>query len=373
MSLLNEALRKRKRELEETIKTGFPKKIPSTDKMAGVKKYGIIILFLFAGVFVILGVKQMFFTSGSGLSFSNRQISEYKSAKHESTTKRPEYFAKIQKKSKPEIPGENKAENVAAAIIKNNDQRNLETIPKPKNVLLNKRKDTAKPLKIKKIRADKKTDREKSTKIKSKSVSSPKAENIFYNKAVGYYNLNMFNEAKRLFRQVIRENPKHTDALFNLASVYIKTSSFTEACLILQELAKTDAGNPLITLNLAIAKIGLKKPEEALVYLKMAEKQKNIPRFELYFYQGVALSQLNKPDDALTWYKKAEEFGSDYPQLLFNMAVAYDKLQKYDMAVKYYTAFLNQGISLPSGEKQEVETRIRNIQVYLTGQSGLLW
>ena len=72
----------------------------------------------------------------------------------------------------------------------------------------------------------------------------------------------------------------------------------------------------------------------------------------------MALSHLEELNRALTWYKRAEKLSENNPLLLFNMAVAYDKLERYDEALRYYVALLNNDDApLSVTEKKKVGDR----------------
>jgi tetratricopeptide (TPR) repeat protein len=165
--------------------------------------------------------------------------------------------------------------------------------------------------------------------------------------------------------EVLKKNPEHYDALFNLASIYLKTSAFSEAYPLLQKLMNHDPENPQILVNMAVAEIGLGRPNKAISYLDRADRLKDAPRFEIYFHRGVALSHLKKLDEAMTCYKKAEELHPNDHRLLFNMAVACDKLERYDGALTYYERFLRRGGPSSPDERKEVEARIRVLKLYM--------
>jgi len=71
-------------------------------------------------------------------------------------------------------------------------------------------------------------------------------------------------------------------------------------------------------------------------------------------------------NDAITWFKRAENLHADHPPLLFNMAITYDKSQKYLEARKYYETYLKMAVEIPESEQRAVENRIRLINRYLT-------
>ena len=203
-----------------------------------------------------------------------------------------------------------------------------------------------------------------------KTDSSHGSEAPFYLKAVSYHKRNELGKAIQMYQEVLRKNPEHYEALFNLASVYLKVSSFSEAYNILQKLHELDPENAQILLNLAIAEIGLGRPQKAISYLNDSDALKDKPQFEICFHKGVAMSKLHMLNEAEIWYKRAEELNPSHSRLLFNMALLYDKLQRYKEALRYYGAFLKNEGEPSVHEKRDVENRINAIRVYMAGQSA---
>jgi len=190
-------------------------------------------------------------------------------------------------------------------------------------------------------------------------------EDIFYQKALSYHRENKLNQAIQMYKQVIRVNPDHRDALFNLSSAYIQLAAYSDAYPLLKQLEASDHRNPDILVNLAIAEIGLGRPAEAIHLLDSAANQCEEPQFGIYFHRAAALSQLGKLEEARICYKKAEKLNTSHNNLIFNLAVLSDKLQQYDDAIHYYGKFLQQNNTLPPNEKKNIETRIRSLHAYL--------
>jgi tetratricopeptide (TPR) repeat protein len=190
-------------------------------------------------------------------------------------------------------------------------------------------------------------------------------EDIFYQKALRYHREDKLDQAIQMYKQVIRVNPDHRDALFNLSSAYIQLAAYSDAYPLLKQLEVSDHRNPDILVNLAIAEIGLGRPAEAIHLLDSAANQCEEPQFTIYFHRAAALSRLGKLEEARICYKKAEKLNTSHNNLIFNLAVLSDKLQRYDDAIHYYGLFLLQNNTLPPNEKKNIETRIRSLHAYL--------
>lgn len=168
-----------------------------------------------------------------------------------------------------------------------------------------------------------------------------------------------------MYRQVLKVEPDHRDALFNLASAYIQQTAYAEAYPLLNRLKNYGTANPDVLVNLAIIEIGMGKPTEAIRLLNVAAKQYEEPKFEIYFHRAAALSRLGRVEEALSSYKTAEALNPKHPNLSFNLAVLCDNLQKYNEAVNYYRTFLQHSDNLSQDEEKKIESRIRSLRAYL--------
>ncbi len=191
-------------------------------------------------------------------------------------------------------------------------------------------------------------------------------EELFYQKGLSYHRQNKLEMAIQMYQAVLKRNPDHRSTRFNLASAYIQVASFTEARNILEDLNRQEPGNPEILLNLAVVEIGLDRPQEALVFLDSAEKSVVAPTFEILFHKGTAHSRIGDYETALEMYRKAERVAPGNPRLWLNMAIAYDSLAQYNQAIDHYQLFLDSNTTLATTERREIQTRMRELKTYLT-------
>jgi tetratricopeptide (TPR) repeat protein len=243
-------------------------------------------------------------------------------------------------------------------------KRRLEKVSPPP-----KRKAEKKPSPVKKElppKAQKTLKVQKASKAKDNALALHQ-EARFLQKAFRYHRQGKFNQAIRMYQQVLKVNPDHRDALFNLASAYIQLKAYSEAFPLLKKLRTYDDGNPEILLNLAIVEIGMGNSTEAIHLLDLAANQYREPKFEIYFHRAAALSRLGRLEEALLSYKKAEELNPKHPNLNFNLALLYDNLHQYNEAVNYYRAFVQYSDNLPRYEEKKIESRLRSLQAYLAG------
>jgi len=367
MSLLNKALRKKNKESQQTKKTTPFRKSPK-GYVKGNKKIFIAVFSIFVASSLIIIVWQ-FFSQTEPLLKKPQGIETYAIEKKYKINSSE--AAEANKESKAPVSKELTSKSPLADTSEQHPrQEEVKTAKEDKSVTIDNKKEI-KPLKIVKTETKKVKTKKKSPSIKEVPVTaqSKKTEDLFYDKALSYHRRNDLQNAIQMYLEVLNKNPEHYDALFNLASAYIKTSSFSEAYRNLIKLKERDPENPVVLLNLAITEIGLGRPQKAIASLDSAENLKEPPVFEIYLHRGVALSQFNKLNEAIIWYKRAEELHPGYPRLLFNMAVIYDKQQQYKESLRYYESFLRQDVSLSAIEVKEIQDRIRAIKSYMSQQA----
>ena len=197
------------------------------------------------------------------------------------------------------------------------------------------------------------------------SLPAEAKEQVFFRKAQSYHKHKNFEMATKMYRRVLHEKPGHRDALFYLSSLYMEQSAYAEAYPLIMELLHLNPDDPQGLANLGISEIALGRPEQAIAHLNEALTFEDPPEFKIYFHQGVARSKLNRMEEAVTWYRKAENLDPGHTHLLFNMAVTFDRLERYKEALDCYARFLKAGESSSPKERRDVETRIGVLLAYL--------
>lgn len=196
-------------------------------------------------------------------------------------------------------------------------------------------------------------------------------EEILYRKAQGYHHLRKdLDLAADMYQKVLRENPGHCGALFSLSSIRMEQSRYAEAYPLLAELVGRRPEDPQGLTNLAVAEIALGRPEQAIAHLDGALLLQDPPRFKIYLHQGVARSKLGRLEEAIAWYRNSEDLDPGDKHLLFNMAVNYDRLGRYDEALKYYARFLQAGGTSSAEERRNVQARIGLLTAHLAGDAA---
>ena len=368
MSLLNEALRKKDRELGQIKKINLFKDKPKP-RNRGIRKFSVLVIFIvLSGGLAVLGVWYGFLSADpptAELQLVNTHVFT-----EEKVLSKP---ARPLKSMQTPVKKEPKSKPVIASTVEQKGKMTDNTVSEKNEALKTVHKMAAKPSQTKALKPKKERNKEQvqnvQKAVETPAPSSRRTEDLFFKKAVSYHRQNKLKMAIQMYLEVLAGNPEHPDALLNLSSAYIQSSAFSKARPLLKKLSNFYPENPQVLLNLAIVEIGLGRPDKAIAYLERSEGLTEEPQFEIYFHRGVALSHLEELDKALTWYKRAEKLSDNNPLLLFNTAVAYDKLERYDEALRYYVALLNNADApLSVKEKKRVGDRISVLRMFVARQ-----
>jgi Flp pilus assembly protein TadD len=185
-----------------------------------------------------------------------------------------------------------------------------------------------------------------------------------YEKACQYHRRDRLEQAIALYREVIKIDPEHPDARFNLGAAYLQTKAFTKAYYILADLYRKEPENQQVMLNLAMAEMGCHRFDDALALLDKTAETPEPPLFEIALHKGIVYNHLKRPQDALKWYRRAEALRPDDPRLMFNLAVASDQQQRYTAAINYYRRYLDLSSEMDPAKEKQVRRRIRVLRAY---------
>ncbi|MBC2709546.1 MAG: tetratricopeptide repeat protein [Desulfosarcina sp.] len=188
---------------------------------------------------------------------------------------------------------------------------------------------------------------------------------LFFKKAVAYHRNNRLTDAIRLYKQVLQLNINHQGAMLNLAAAYMEQGAYTNARPLLERLNESNPRPKGVLLNLAITAIGTGSPTKALDYLDTAEETADASPYDIQFHRAVAYARMNRLQEALILYKKAEAERPDDPLLQFNLGVTCDALGLYPKALVHYEASVRATSSTSNTASEPVTDRIRTLRRYL--------
>ena len=229
-----------------------------------------------------------------------------------------------------------------------------------------------------------------SKKAFDKAISiNPQRGEFLNNRAVIALDENVLDKAEDLLKKAIDMNPDYIDAHSNLGKVLINKGQLDEAIkcfekiILLNQTYKTayfDLGRIYnLKNNLNVSKEYYLKALHidnnyydalfnlGIIYISLGENKNGLDALNrcrdmnpgdtnIYRYLGLASSNLDKPQDAIRYYKIALNFDDDY-QILINLGAVYFKQDRYRDAIKTYEkaikinpdsyhAYSNMGIAL---------------------------
>ena len=141
--------------------------------------------------------------------------------------------------------------------------------------------------------------------------------------------------AETLYREILRLDPYHFDALQLLATIALQKKNCAEALWLFDQVLTIDHHHPGILNNRGLALKELKRYEEALLCFDMAIAEKH-DYVEAYLNRGVLSAELKHYDEALSWYDRAIAVKPDYAEAYFNRGNALKELKCYEDALLSY-------------------------------------
>jgi tetratricopeptide (TPR) repeat protein len=105
---------------------------------------------------------------------------------------------------------------------------------------------------------------------------------------------------------------------------------YAEAISKFEGVLKTDPENGYANYEMAFSLYASKKPEDAIPHLEKAVKSTNISlSVAAYALLASIYDEVNKPKKAIETYKEAIKINPDYPQIYYNLGIAYSRDQQY--------------------------------------------
>ena len=156
-----------------------------------------------------------------------------------------------------------------------------------------------------------------------------------FSTAVSYHQRGDGEKARRMYEQIIQQDPAHADALHLLGLVAAQEGNYRIAVEWMDKAIAIDSANPGFHSNRGLALYELGKMGEAVESFKKAIAID--PGFaQAHNNQGLALQALSRPDEALTSFDRAIAVFKDYAEAYYNKGLVLQKLQRFDEAIECY-------------------------------------
>ncbi len=156
-------------------------------------------------------------------------------------------------------------------------------------------------------------------------------EKLAYNSVlVGQYEI-----AIEIYKEILQKEPKNLYAKYSLAVVYQRLNQFKQAKNIYYELLRGDAENKDEVINNIIAILIEESPREAIYLLNRLTIQ-NPQKHFLFASMALAYEKISDYELAIKNYTKALELDYNNVNYRYNLGVLYDQNKEYEKALEMY-------------------------------------
>lgn len=161
------------------------------------------------------------------------------------------------------------------------------------------------------------------------------AHSAMLRSALDLHHKGRLGEAGALYKQILRSQPGHFDALQLLAAIYAQTKQYEDAVSLFDLALKINPDHPTVLNNRGNALKDIRRHEDALVSYEKAIALK--PDYaEPYYNRGNTLKEISRYEDALLSYEKAIALKPDYLDAYINCGNAFLELKRYNEALFSY-------------------------------------
>ncbi|MBR5827165.1 MAG: tetratricopeptide repeat protein [Clostridia bacterium] len=148
------------------------------------------------------------------------------------------------------------------------------------------------------------------------------------------------DEAVRVYNYIIELDPTLEAPLYNLAGIYYNREEYEKAMELYQKAAEADAecGDAYFKLGECCRMLDTDNTEKAMQYYQKAvmAKEGTIYADDAHFFLGIAYLRLDNPVPAFEHLKKSNELSPDKADTLHFLGLCCEHLNKPDEAMEYY-------------------------------------
>ncbi len=170
------------------------------------------------------------------------------------------------------------------------------------------------------------------------------------------FELKNFNDAEKIYQEIVEKVPENYFVLSNLGAVQIEGGKLSAAEVALKKAIQINGQESYPWTNLGIIYCRQGKFDDAIGALRQAVAL-NDQDWRAHNYLGISLGQNAQRDEAETELKKSLELNEKYPDAHFNLAIVYATMQPQDLtlAKQHY----EQAISLGAAADPALERLIQ--------------
>jgi lipopolysaccharide assembly protein B len=210
----------------------------------------------------------------------------------------------------------------------------------------------------------------KINKIQGKDKSAPEVEmvivdpkngnNVISEKqkmAYAAMQVNQYEVALELYKQILKAEPKNSYAKFGLAVSYHKLGQYRQADNLYSELLKTNPANKDEIIGNLLEVVVEESPNDS-IYLLAKLSAQNPKSSYILARSAMAYDKINKSDQALMLLNRAVVMDPNNSEYKFNLAVIYDKMKDYRNALNFYGQVVSNYV-----ESGDIDGRIPIVEV----------
>ena len=153
--------------------------------------------------------------------------------------------------------------------------------------------------------------------------------------AIENHKKNNFQEAEKLYKEILKINSGHFESIFLLGTLSIAIKNYDKAIQLLKEAILIQPKHAQSHNNLGAAYKELGKTEEAMSYYQKAISI-NPDYADAHNNLGIIFNELGEIQKAITCYQKAINIKPDYADAHYNLGNALHKLNKHQESIKSY-------------------------------------
>ncbi len=155
--------------------------------------------------------------------------------------------------------------------------------------------------------------------------------------ALAYHNQGALEEAQKIYRQILQQDPEHSDALHLSGIIAYQIGKNNIAIRMITRAIRNQPENPYYHTNLgSIFQSDGQYDKAAACYHKAIQIKPDYAA--AYYNMGNVKSAGNHYEEAIHWYLEALRIIPDHPDACYNMANSYKKLGTYDLSILWYEA-----------------------------------
>ncbi|MBA4368670.1 MAG: hypothetical protein C0403_13650 [Desulfobacterium sp.] len=155
--------------------------------------------------------------------------------------------------------------------------------------------------------------------------------------ALAYHNQGALEEAQKIYRQILQQDPEHSDALHLSGIIAYQIGKNSIAIRLITRAIRNQPENPYYHTNLgSVFQSDGQYDKAAACYHKAIHLKPDYAA--AYFNMGNVKSAENHYKEAIGWYQEALRIVPDDPDGCYNMANSYKKLGMFDQSILWYEA-----------------------------------